>query len=207
MAVVAVSAMSLAQSKISIIPAIGYGWRTAENPDGLSRQEEDYIKGLKSGLTVDISAYYNLKENMGLGLKFSNFSASSSGMFTATDSQGQTISANLSTDDTITFFGPAFMFANFSENTPHKLLIDIALGVITYTSKTAGITGKGSNLGAEMNIAYQYEITKHIYLGPKLGLTGGTLSKMTVNGQTVNLGDSKEGLSRVNLSAAATFRF
>lgn len=99
------------------------------------------------------------------------------------------------------------MFSNFNEGTKHKLFVDLALGVISYTTKTNNVTGKGSNLGAEMNIAYQYAITKNVYLGPKLGLTGGTLSKMTYNGQTVNFGDNKEGLSRVNLSAAATFRF
>ena len=205
--VLSVSTFALAQEKFSIIPSVGFGWRTAENPDGLSSQEEDYIKGLKSGISVDVSAYYHLKGNLGLGLKFSNYSASSSGTLSGLDSYGQIIYASVSTDDNITFFGPAFMFSNFNEGTKHKLFVDLALGVISYTTKTNNVTGKGSNLGAEMNIAYQYAITKNVYLGPKLGLTGGTLSKMTYNGQTVNFGDNKEGLSRVNLSAAATFRF
>lgn len=207
LAVLSASTFALAQEKFSIIPSVGFGWRTAENPDGLSSQEEDYIKGLKSGINVDVSAYYHLKGNLGLGLKFSNYSASSSGTLSGIDSSGQRVYANVSTDDNITFFGPAFMFSNFNEATNHKLFVDLALGVISYTTKTSNVTGKGSNLGAEMNIAYQYAVTKNIYLGPKLGLTGGTLNKMTYNGQTVNFGDNKEGLSRVSLSAAATFRF
>ncbi len=207
LAVLSSSTFALAQEKFSIIPSVGFGWRTAENPDGLSSQEEDYIKGLKSGINVDVSAYYHLKGNLGLGLKFSKYSASSSGTLSGIDSSGQLVSANVSTDDNITFFGPAFMFSNFNEATKHKLFVDLALGVISYTTKTSNVTGKGSNLGAEMNIAYQYAVTKNIYLGPKLGLTGGTLNKMTYNGQTVNFGDNKEGLSRVSLSAAATFRF
>jgi len=205
--VLSVSAMSFAQEKFSIIPSIGFGWRTAENPDGLSSQEKDYLKGLKNGVSIDVSAYYHLQGSLGLGLKFSNYSASSSGTLNAKDSYGQTVSANVSTDDNITFFGPAFMFSNFNESTRHKLFIDLGLGVISYTTKTGSVKGKGSNLGVEMNVAYQYAITKTIYLGPKFGLTGGTLSKMTYNGQTVDFGENKEGLGRVSLGAAASFRF
>lgn len=57
-------------------------------------------------------------------------------------------------------------------------------------------------------VAYQYQIHKNFLIGPKLGLTGGTLSKMKINEMTYDLGeDQKEGLGRVSLSAAATFRF
>jgi len=39
-------------------------------------------------------------------------------------------------------------------------------------------------------------------------MTGGTLSKMKYNGTTVNFGEEeREGLTRLSLSAAATFRF
>jgi len=45
-------------------------------------------------------------------------------------------------------------------------------------------------------------------IGPKLGLTAGTLNKMKINGVTYDFDeDQKEGLHRVSLSAAATFRF
>jgi hypothetical protein len=206
-AVLAVSEYSFAQSKFSIIPSVGFAWRTAENPTGLSNQEEEYLKGLKSGLNVDLSAYYHLQSNIAFGVKFSNYSASSSGVLSGTDSMGQVISAAVSTDDNITFFGPAFMISNFTEATKHKLFLDLGVGVISYTTKTANIKGTGSNVGVEMNAGYQYALTPKIFLGPKVGLTGGTLTKMKYNGQTVDFGDQKEGLSRVSLSAAATFRF
>lgn len=84
----------------------------------------------------------------------------------------------------------------------------MGLGVISYSTKTANVKGTGSNLGAELNFAYQYQITKNILIGPKLGLTAGTLNKMKINGVTYDFGeDQKEGLHRVSLSAAATFRF
>ena len=68
-----------AQQKFSIIPSVGYAWRTAKTVDGLSAEEKDYVKKLKSGLNFDISAYYHLKPEIGIGLKFSSFSSSSSG--------------------------------------------------------------------------------------------------------------------------------
>ena len=84
----------------------------------------------------------------------------------------------------------------------------MGLGVISYTTKTGNVKGTGSNLGAEINFAYQYQISKNFLIGPKVGLTAGTLNKMKFNGQTFEFGeDQKEGLHRVSLSAAATFRF
>ena len=162
---------------------------------------------MKSGLSVDLSAYYHLRGNLALGVKFSNYSASSTGTLSGSDSMGQVVSATVSTTDNITFFGPAFMISNFTESTKHKLFLGLGLGVISYTTKTGNVKGTGSNVGVDMNIGYQYALTQNIFLGPKLGLTGGTLTKMKYNGQTVDFGDQKEGLSRVSLSAAATFRF
>lgn len=201
------SIFSFAQEKFSIIPSVGFGWRTAENPEGLTSAEEDYIKGLKSGVNFDISAYYHLKGTVALGLKFSNYSASSTGQLSGTDQNGNLVYFTTDTKDNITYFGPSVMISNFNENTRHKGFVDISLGVISYTTKSGNVKGTGSNFGAEMNLAYQYEVSKFFYIGPKLGLTGGTLNKMKYNGQTFDFGDNKEGLSRVSLSAAATFRF
>lgn len=196
------------EPRISIIPSVGYAWRLAKMPSGISRETRDYIKGLKTGVNVDVSAYYHLRGNGAVGIKYSNYMASSTGRLTFQNFNGQNVSASVTTKDNISFVGPSYLFSNFKEDTKHKLFYDIALGVITYTTKTGSVKGTGSNLGLEANFAYQYAITNHVFIGPKLGLTGGTLSKMKYNGTTVNFGeDEKEGLSRLSLSAAATFRF
>lgn len=202
-----ISAMSFAQ-KVSVMPSVGYAWRTAEMPKGITYEERNYIKGLKKGVNFDISAYYNVNHILGVGLKFSNYSASSDGRLTVMDNQGNIVTGNVSTKDNITFFGPALMISNFSEQTRHKMFVDMGLGVISYTTKTGSVKGTGSNLGAELNFGYQYQVSKNFLIGPKLGLTAGTLSKMKFNGVTYEFGEEeKEGLHRVSLSAAATFRF
>ncbi|WP_267402055.1 MULTISPECIES: outer membrane beta-barrel protein [unclassified Chryseobacterium] len=195
------------QSRFTIIPSVGYAWRTAETASGLSKEEKDYIKGLKSGMNFDISAYYQVNKILSVGLKYSNYSASSDGYILGYVN-GMPVSVPVTTKDQINFYGPAVMISNFTEATKHKLFVDMGLGVISYTTKTADVKGTGTNLGAEINVGYQYEVTKNILIGPKLGLTAGTLNKMKMNGVTYEFGeDQKEGLARVSLSAAASFRF
>lgn len=205
-AFISVSAFSAAQ-KFSIISSVGYAWRTAKTISGLSREEEEYVKGLKSGMNFDISAYYQVSNLVSVGLKYSNYSASSDGYILGYVNN-MPVSVPVTTKDQINFYGPALMISNFEEDTKHKMFIDMGLGVISYSTKTANVKGTGSNLGAELNFAYQYQITKNIFIGPKLGLTAGTLTKMKINGVTYDFDDDqKEGLHRVSLSAAATFRF
>ncbi|WP_346986545.1 hypothetical protein [Chryseobacterium sp. POE27] len=202
-----ITAMSFAQQKFSIIPSVGYAWRTAKTVSGLSREEENYVKGLKSGMNFDISAYYQVNNILSVGLKYSNYSASSDGYILGYVNN-MPVSVPVTTKDQINFYGPAVMISNFNEETRHKMFVDMGLGVISYTTKIANVKGTGSNLGAELNFAYQYQITKNILIGPKLGLTAGTLNKMKIDGVTYDFNDDqKEGLHRVSLSAAATFRF
>lgn len=202
-----ISVFFFAQQKFSIMPSVGYAWRTAETIDGLTKEEKDYVKGLKSGMNFDISAYYHLNKILAIGVKYSNYSASSDGYILGYVN-GMPASFPVTTKDNINFFGPAVMISNFEEATKHKMFVDIGLGVISYTTKTGTVKGTGSNVGAEINLGYQYQLTKNILIGPKLGLTGGTLNKMKINDVSYKLeDDQKEGLSRVSLSAAATFRF
>lgn len=196
------------QSRIAVIPSVGYAWRLAKIPSGTSNETRDYIKGLKSGFDVSLGTYYLLNGNGAIGLKYSGYFASSNGRITVQDFNGQIASQLVTTNDNISFFGPSYMFSNFKEDTKHKLYYDISVGVITYVTKTRNITGKGANIGADFNFAYQYALSNNIFIGPKIGFTGGTLSKMKYNGTTVDFGeDEGEGLTRLSLSAAATFRF
>ncbi len=202
----AISTCLFSAQKFSFVPSVGYAWRVAETPSGLSKQEKDYIKGLKSGLHFDLSAYYHINK-VGIGLKFSNYNASSNGMIAVNNSQRGTIYVPLSTTDNITFIGTSIMYSNYNDPTKHKLFFDGSLGIISYTTKTGNIKGTGSSLGLDAGFGYQYALSKNIFIGPKLSMTAGTLTKMKINGTTVELGDAKEGLTRVSLSGVATFNF
>ncbi|BAP33319.1 uncharacterized protein CHSO_4282 [Chryseobacterium sp. StRB126] len=163
-------------------------------------------KELKSGPHFDLSAYYHVN-NIGIGLKFSNYSASSNGMLAVGSSYGNTRYVAVSTKDNITFFEPSIMYSNYNEPTKHKLILDAALGVISYTAKTGNVKGAGSNLGLGAGLGYQYVLSDHLFIGPKLSMTAGTLNKMKTSGITVDLGDEKERLTRVSLSGVVAFHF
>lgn len=194
--------------KVAIIPSVGYGWRLAKMPAGINNETRNYIKGLKNGVDVSLGAYYLLNRNGGIGLKYSGYFASSDGRITVQDTNGQFVTGAVSTKDNMSFIGASYMLSNFKEDTKHKFFYDVALGVITYTTKTGNVKGTGSSFGADINFSYQYAVSNHVFIGPRIGLTGGTLSKMKYSGTTVNFpDDQKEGLTRLSLSAAATFRF
>lgn len=204
--VFSISMISFAQ-KFSIRPSVGYAWRTAKTISGLSKEEKDYVKDLKNGLNFDIAAHYAVKDGLAFGLKYSNYSASSDGYLLGYVN-GMPVSVPVTTKDNITFFGVSGLISNDNSSTRHKIFADLALGVISYTTKTGDVKGTGSTFGAEIDFGYQYEISKNFLIGPKVGLSGGTLSKMKYNGVTYKFDDDqKEGLHRVSLSAAATFRF
>ena len=198
--------LASAQQKISIIPSVGYAWRTAKLSDQLDAGEKAYGKQLMSGMNYDISAYYRLNETMGLGIKYNLYTASASGIGYEVDNPNNQVS--LTTNDKISFIGPALMYSNFDEETRHKLLYDVGVGLVSYISKTNTAEVKGSNLGLAGSISYMYAVSPRIYIGPHLGLGAGVLKKVKVNGVERTLEEgSYEGLSRVALGAGVTFRF
>ncbi|RST26070.1 hypothetical protein [Chryseobacterium lacus] len=197
-----------AQKKFSIIPSGGYAWRVAEKPSGLSQAEKDYLNKLSQGFNFDVAAYYNLNTSIGLGLKFNLFSSSAQMNYTVNMPDGTSAVVMMDTKDQITFIGPSFIYSNFNSETKHKLYYDMALGMISYKSTTGNVVIEGSNLGLAASIAYQYAINSNIFVGPQLGYTAGTLKKMKLNGNTIELSEGQyEGLGRVSLSLAGTFRF
>ncbi|MCS3871376.1 hypothetical protein J3D55_004292 [Chryseobacterium ginsenosidimutans] len=196
-----------AEPKFSIMPSVGYSWRIAKTASGLSREEKEYVKGLKNGVSFDISGFYEVKKGVSFGLKYSNYSASSDG-FIMGYVNGMPVSVPVTTKDNISFYGAGVLVTNDNKPTRHKLFMEGTFGVMTYTTKTASVKGTGTTFGAELDFGYQYQVSKNFLIGPKVGLAAGVLKKMKIDGVTYDLGnDNSEGLQRVSLSAAATFRF
>lgn len=213
--------IKIAQSKIAVIPSVGYAWRLSKISDEIPTNTKNYFKGLNSGIDISVGSYYLLTENNSIGIKYSGYFASSEGSITVQNSNNEYVSEFMSTKDNISFIGGSYMYSDFQKNSNHKLFFTISLGIMTYNTKTANVKNSASSLAGEFNFGYQYAINNHIFIGPKVGLTGGTLRKMKYNGTTVdsntlvyngtsvNFGneEEKEGFTRLSLSTAATFRF
>lgn len=199
-----------AQQKFTIIPSVGYAWRTASLPDNIDARNRDYLKQLKSGLNIDVGAYYRLKTNIGLGIKYNLYTANASGtIYSYNPQNNQQVSVNMQTDDKITFIGPSLMYDNFDEVAGrHKLYYDLAVGMISYNTKSPGTEIKGSNLGLALTVSYMYQLSPKIFVGPQVSYTGGTLKKYQINGVEYEAPKEEyEALHRVALSAGAAFRF
>ena len=210
LSVLAGTALTFAQQKITIIPSVGYAWRVAKTADNMDASQKEYVKGLKSGFNFDIGAYYRINALTGLGIKYNLYTASHTGDFKVTNpQQNESIILNdFKTDDRISFVGPGFIYSNFEEDVKHKLYYDIAIGVISYVSKNQFVETKGSNLGLAATIGYMYEISPAVMIGPQFSYTGGVLKKYKINGTEYKLNEGEyEGLHRVAASLGATFRF
>lgn len=210
LSVLAGTAMTFAQQKITIIPSVGYAWRVAKTADNMDTSQKEYVKGLKSGFNFDIGAYYRVNASTGLGIKYNLYTASHTGDFRVTNpQQNESLILNdFKTDDRISFVGPGFIYSNFEEDVKHKLYYDMAVGVISYVSKNQFVETKGSNLGLATTIGYMYGISPAVMIGPQVSYTGGVLKKYKINGTEYKLNKGEyEGLHRVAASLGATFRF
>lgn len=183
----------------------GYGWRTAKMADGLSREEKDYLDKLMSGIVWNAAASYYFKDNYGVGLSYSAYSASASGIGTslATGESGM-----LKTDDMITYVGPAFLM-RYSQNQKWIFNVSLGIGYIGYssTSKLKGEKSKitGSSVGFESVLGAEYKFAQNWGIGASFSANSGMLNKLTVNSngqkQTIDLHkDEKEGLGQIRLS-------
>lgn len=207
-AVLAASNLLFGQNKILINPSVGYAWRTAEKPKGISPVEKKYLQELSKGFNFDIGAYYMMKPDWGLGLKYNRFQASSSYIMQGLMVNNTIVSAKINTEDTITFFGPSIYTGNFSSAKKHRYITGFSLGYISYKSLINGVAVTGSNIGVAFDLGYHYQLTPTISFGPQLGYTAGILTKIKVEGQSLDLPDeSKEGLSRIALGLGGNFRF
>ncbi len=202
--------LAVAQQKITIIPSIGYAWRTAKISDNMTAKQKDYVKGLKSGFNFDIGAYHRLNTAIGIGLKYNLYSTSHTGDFEVVNTQQneKLTYSGFTTKDRISFVGPGFYYSNFEEEVKHKMYYDMAVGVISYSSKSDFGEVKGSNLGLAATIGYMYELMPSLMIGPQVSFTGGALKKYKINGVEYQLNEGEyEALHRVAVSLGATFRF
>lgn len=206
-ALISLPVLMFSQNKFLFNPSVGFAWRTAEKPSGLTAAENDYLKQLTSGFHFDIGGYYMIKQDWGIGLKFNQYSASAEATLPIVMPDNSVQNLPVKTDDRITFVGPSIFGGNFSSETKHKYIAGISLGYLSYNSNTEGVEITGANLGLVADLGYQYQVSPKFSVGPQLGITAGTLTKIEVEGQTIELPeDSKEGLHRVSVSLGATIR-
>ncbi len=205
-------------SKFLITANVGQSFRVASSPDGLTSEQKDYFRKLKSGLSYDVSAYYLKEGRNGYGLKY-NVYKSSGTIYNQkiTNDYGLVMEGDFSDDITISFIGPSFILTEDQRARVGEANLEVAIGYMAYQNKS-GVAGypvkiTGSNLGMIAGMGYHFRITPHFLLGPQVSFVGGTLKKLKyeyANGTTYTEKLDKEELEnlwRIDLAIGAKFRF
>ncbi|MBO9732708.1 MAG: autotransporter domain-containing protein [Chitinophaga sp.] len=187
----------------------GYSYRLGKIGSQFNGEARDYLKKLKSGFNIGADATYYFQEKMGVGLKYSRFHASNSGVFPIPG-------GNVSTSDNISinFIGAIFGTRLYNKAKTNAFYANVGLGYLGFRNNSAVAINKmilkGGTAGTSLDLGYDFRITRYLSAGAQASLITGTLSSIKIeqsNGtSSVDLkDDEKENLTHLNLSAGIRF--
>lgn len=195
--------------------AVSYGYRLGEVPDEVSPMQKDYLEGLKSGVSLDVSAFYKLAKNHGLGFKYNVFYAS--GKMSNVDiiaPNGDSGFGDIEDNIMISFVGPAYMFDYI--NGRNQFNVEGSIGYMSYYNDAKALGNYeyfGDTVGVMVAGSYKYMVTNTFSIGPRIALVGGTIKTFELTGpngfkETITLRDeNRESLARFDIGVNFAFRF
>jgi len=216
---------------------IGYSGRTASMKGDLTSQQKSYIESGKQGIAFGGDVAYFFKNDIGIGLVYSQFRSSSSvGSMSEKYSADTTIFySSMSDQYSITFIGPIFAIRKLSKNGKHAFLLNFGLGYLGYvddgkamlnyytvrnTNNTVSTyafsqpkitaTQEGNTLGTLFLLGYDFKITSHVAIGLQLSVVRGSLSKIEqiVGGKSTTISlDSENREDLSRLDCSVGLRF
>ena len=192
----------------------GYAFRTAKFSNDISGDYKDYLRKLSRGFDYGASIRFNIKNGITLGLHYDQFSSSNAAYVYTYDDEGNYYEGNVSNIHTLTFIGVSLgaLTAN-SQNGKHMLNVEGLAGYLGYKDSAEEFGYKytltGQTFGLGLGMGYDYRLTQHIAIGAEASYYIGALSKVTYDDGTrkeiIDLGNSKEGLQRLNLKSGIRF--
>lgn len=189
----------------------GYAFRTARMADGLSNDYKEYLRKLTRGPVLGANVRFNIDNNYSIGVHYDRFMSSNSVYAYAYDDEGNYYDGIVSDDHTINFIAASFGYFGCSANKKHRLFSEYLLGYMNYVDNGVqfgdSYTIDGATFGMGFVFDYDYMLTEHVGIGAGASYYWGVLTKAKLNGYEQNLGDSKEGLQRINLKAGIRYYF
>ena len=179
----------------------------------------DYYNGLKWGMTANVDVQYFFKPKYGLGMKYlfySNSTETSKNVSLALNGDGGLFYGPMEEQIYVNYVGPTFSTREFLGSQKKWAMTSLlSIGYVHYRDEgiLAGVPliVTGNTLGWHGAIGMEYNLSKHVALGLDLSYMYAFLTKAKVsNGlttQTVDLGDKKENLSRLDLGLNLKFYF
>lgn len=187
----------------------GYGLRTAKYPNDISNDYKDYLKKLSRGPELGANLRIDIDKMFTIGIHYDRFISGNSASFYAYDDYGNYHEGLISSDYFINFFAASAGYQFFSSNEKHRFFVDYLLGYMNYHDDESQFGDDfridGATLATGFAIDYDYMLSKHVAIGAGLSYYFGVLSRVYINGYEQNMGDSKEGLQRLNFKAGIRF--
>lgn len=185
----------------------GLSYRLSKIPSGLSRDLEEYIRGLKSGYSFGADATYYWSKGGGIGVKYDVFRSKNEFEYLA----GQGV--EFSDDITIRYIGPYYSSRILGANKVNNFFSNVGLGYVGYKDDAyigTDVTLTGGTVGLLVDIGYDIGLSKSLAMGFQISFIGGTLTQYKIsdgfNTETVELDEEEyEGLARINLSVGLRF--
>ncbi len=138
-------------SKFRLGVSGGLSFLLAKISDQVPAESRDYVRDLKSGAHFSVDASYFWREQIGLGLKYINFSSKNQDTTLINNGFGtsiQTIRDNITTQ----FIGPVLYSRYYSKNRKTELVTGFGLGYLDYRNNGnyagSDILIKGGTFGA-----------------------------------------------------------
>lgn len=204
-------------SKFILNASVGAAFRVGATPDGLTNEQKEYIKKLKSGTSYDFSTYY-VKNETGFGIKYNVYN--SDGLIANQSislNDGTVIKGDFTDNIKISYIGPSMIYSQNEDSKVGEANMEFSLGYISYQNNST-IIGQpikvtGSNLGAVGGFGYHFRIVPNFLIGGQINFIGGVLKRLKYTyadgtTETVKLNEEElENLWRIDLAIGAKFRF
>lgn len=182
---------------------MGYARRLARVSELVPTPLRDHVSSLKSGFGAGLDAVHYVSETVGIGGKYTFFSASQ-----RTEYAGGVIDERIR----MHYVGPLLSFRAIPVTHGNRVVSNFSLGYLHYSDQLSEEATQltGRTLGVYLDVGYDIALTQHVLLGFQLALTGGTLTKIEMNNgfskRTIELEENAyEGLGRIDLSVGLRF--
>lgn len=177
---------------------------------------EDYLNGLKWGLSYNFDLHFYIEEEFGIGAKFARFQANNRlDNVALIDSAGNVIGVGTISDNiSILFIGPSGTYRKRDPISGNAFIVNAFIGYMYYFNEGLLIfpfSMEGSTVGIGFDAGYDIKIENGLFLGIQLSVYTGSLSSLDITDQngsrTLNFEDPAEyiGLQRVELTIGLRF--
>ena len=185
-----------------------------------SKLADDYYGDLKLGMMAGVDFQYFFKPKFGLGIKYlfySNSAKTSENVSLALNGDGVSLFHGPVEEQVyVNYVGPTFSTREFLGNQKKWSMTSLlSIGYVHYRDEGV-IVGvpllqTGNTFGWHGAIGIEHNLSKNVALGLELSYMYAFLSKVKLSDgtstQTIDLGDKKENLSRLDLGLNLKFYF